>query len=146
MKETQHPNKLPNGSNIVFTTLLVIRYLLWGLLVLTGLVIASLNSNSVVLNYFWSTVSLPLSLLLLSSFTIGWLIGIGLNLVSHIKLNAHNRRLQQNCRIAAREIIRLKKDFSLDEAIQDPLSSTFPPHNMRKARQKIANYSLIRDA
>jgi putative membrane protein len=144
MRERQRTRQLAGTSNTIHTTLLVLRYLLWGLLILTGLAIISLNADAVSLNYFWKTVSLPLSLLLLCSFTIGWLIGIGLNLISHIKLNAYNRRLQQRCECAEREIMRLKKDFSPDE-VKDALSNIFPPNNAGKTPQKIAHYSLIRD-
>ena len=94
---------------------MVLRYLLWGSCTLAGLVVASLNADVVVFRYFFSDTKLPLYLLLLLSFTIGWLIGVVLNIIGHIKLNAHNRRLQEHCFRLKEEVTRLKKDFSPEE-------------------------------
>ena len=95
----------------------IIRYLLWTLLVLIGLAITSLNAEPVVLNYYRSTISLPLSLLLLCSFTIGWLIGLGINFISHLKLKAVNRRLQQRCQQLEVDNTHLKKQQHTQENI-----------------------------
>jgi uncharacterized integral membrane protein len=101
----------------------ILRYFLWSLLVLIGLAITSLNAEPVILNYYSNTISLPLSLLLICSFTLGWLLGLGLNLMNHIKLRASNRRLQHHYQIAQLEIEDLKKN----KAFQ-PISSQDQGH------------------
>lgn len=104
----------------------IIRYLLWTLLVLIGLAITSLNADPVVLNYYKSTISLPLSLSLLFSFSIGWLIGLGLNLINHIKLKAANHRLQTRYQQAESELIRLKKTLSSTTPQNSPAEVSYP--------------------
>jgi lipopolysaccharide assembly protein A len=131
----QRKNKLPGASNAIYTTILIIRYLLWALLVVTGLAIISLNANSVSLHYFWNTVSLPLSLLLLCSFTLGWLMGIGLGLINHIKLSLQNRQLQTRCERMESEVTRLKKDFSPD-IVEDLYLAHFQPTISAKHAKK----------
>lgn len=105
----------------------IIRYVLWTLLVLIGLAITSLNADLVILNYYRNTVSLPLSLLLLCSFAIGWLIGLGLNLINHIKLRTINRRLQAQCQQAELELTHLKKHIA--SMSKEPLEEQAQPAN-----------------
>lgn len=93
----------------------ILRYVLWTLLVLIGLALTSLNAEPVMLNYYKNTLSLPLSLLLLFSFSIGWLIGLGLNLIRHIKFKHINRRLQNDNQQLKDQIVVLKRHVSLHE-------------------------------
>lgn len=89
----------------------IVRYFLWTSLFLIALAIASLNAHPVTFNYYKNTVSLPLSLLLLFSFSVGWLIGLGLNAINYIRLNASNRHLLQRARQAEEKVTQLNKQL-----------------------------------
>lgn len=107
-----HKSQVAYTFNIL---LVVLRYVLWGALLLTAVTIASLNADHIAIHYFWGVISLPLYLALLTCLTVGWLIGIGIHLISHIKLHIYNRQLEARCQKAERALIRFKKNFVPEE-------------------------------
>ncbi len=98
--------------------MLIIRYLLWTLLVLMGLSMVSLNTDPVVFNYYYNTISLPLSLLLLFSFASGWIAGLCFNFINYIKLKTINRRLHQRCHQLETEAMIYSKKQLQSESIE----------------------------
>lgn len=88
------------------------------ILVLIGFIITSLNTAPTTFNYYLSTTQIPLSLLILFSFGIGWLIGLGFSLSRYIKLKSAHRRLQYQHQQLETEINHLKvKELTQEEAI-----------------------------
>lgn len=76
-------------------------YLLTVLVVIFGLTFAILNSQTVDVNFYIKTYTLPLSILLIFSLAIGFIIGLSILLVVYTKLKMENKRLK--CRIKTAE-------------------------------------------
>jgi len=86
----------------------VISYLFLLLIVIFGMTFATLNSDSVTINYYFNERSLPLSLLLVIVFAIGCLIGMVVGLWMLVKARMHNYRIRQKLELAEREIVNLR--------------------------------------
>ncbi len=86
----------------------IISYFFLLVIVLFGVTFAALNSDTVVIDYYLGKSSLPLSLLLVSSFASGCLIGMiaALGLLIRSKMKAH--RLRQRLNVAEKEIENLR--------------------------------------
>lgn len=78
------------------------------LIVLIGITFATLNSNIVTVNYYVGQQTLPLSLLLVSVFGLGGILGmlIGFWFILNTKLK--NYRLRQRLKMAEKEIENLR--------------------------------------
>ena len=86
----------------------IITYLLILIIMLLGVTFAVLNSAAVTINYYLGQKTLPLSLLLVSIFGIGCLVGLTVGgwLVMKIKLRNYN--LKQRLKMAEKEIQNLR--------------------------------------
>lgn len=86
----------------------VITYLIVLLIILFGMTFATLNSDSVTVNYYIGEHTLPLSLLLVITFSLGCLFAmtIGFYLLLKTKLEIH--RLSQRLHLAEKEIENLR--------------------------------------
>jgi putative membrane protein len=86
----------------------IVSYFFLLLIVIFGMTFATLNSESVTINYYFNQSSLPLSLLLVFVFALGCLIGmvVGIWLLIIAKLN--NYRLRQRLNLAEKEIENLR--------------------------------------
>lgn len=78
------------------------------LIILFGIVFACLNSEPVVINYSIDQQTLPLSLLLAFTFSIGGFAGLFASLVMHLKLRTKNRRLKSRIKLAEKELSNLR--------------------------------------
>jgi lipopolysaccharide assembly protein A len=72
----------------------IVNYLFLGFIILVGVTFALLNAKGVDLNYYFGTIHIPLSLLLIESFALGILITSIVNLVVYIKLKRKNISLR----------------------------------------------------
>lgn len=86
----------------------IISYFFLLIIILFGMTFATLNSESVTINYYVGVSSVPLSLLLVLVFAFGCLIGmmVGLWLLMKSKMKCY--RLRQRLQLAEKEIENLR--------------------------------------
>jgi putative membrane protein len=86
----------------------IISYFFLLVIVLFGMTFATLNSESVTINYYLGQSTLPLSLLLVLVFALGCLIGMFVGFWLLIKSKLSNYRLRQRLNMADKEIENLR--------------------------------------
>lgn len=86
----------------------IISYLFLLIVVLFGITFAALNMDSVTINYYFATSSLPLSLLLVLVFTLGCLLSMLVGFWLLLKAKMRNYRLRQRLSLAEKEIENLR--------------------------------------
>lgn len=86
----------------------IINILFVCITLLFGVTFACLNSQTVVINYYFNQKNLPLSLLLVFSFGIGLLLGLIVSVYSYLKVKSENRRLRNRANLAEKEIENLR--------------------------------------
>ncbi len=86
----------------------IISYFFLLAIVIFGMTFATLNSESVTINYYFDQSTLPLSLLLVIAFAMGCLLGIVVGLWLVLKAKLRNYRLRQRLSLAEREIENLR--------------------------------------
>lgn len=86
----------------------IISYFFLLAIILFGMTFATLNSESVTINYYFNQSTLPLSLLLVLIFALGCLIGMIAGFWLLIKSKIQNYRLQQRLNLAEKEIENLR--------------------------------------
>lgn len=86
----------------------IVSYLFLLLIVIFGMTFATLNSDSVTINYYFDERTMPLSLLLVIVFAIGCLIGMLAGLWILFKAKMSNYRVRQKLELAEREIENLR--------------------------------------
>ncbi|HEX4045023.1 MAG TPA: LapA family protein [Gammaproteobacteria bacterium] len=86
----------------------IISYLLLLIIVIFGVTFATLNSESVTINYYLGQSTLPLSLLLVLVFALGCLMGIIVGFWLLLKSKVSNYRLKQRLTLAEKEIENLR--------------------------------------
>jgi putative membrane protein len=86
----------------------IISYFFLLVIVLFGMTFATLNSESVTINYYFDQSTLPLSLLLVLVFAFGCLLGMIVGIWLLIKAKLLNYRLRQRLNLAEREIENLR--------------------------------------
>lgn len=86
----------------------IISYFFMLAIIIFGVSFASLNSESVTINYYFNQSTLPLSLLLVIVFSFGCLLGITVGLWLVIKAKLKNYRLRHKLTLAEKEIANLR--------------------------------------
>ncbi len=86
----------------------IISYFFLLVIILFGMTFATLNSESVTINYYFGQSTLPLSLLLVLVFALGCLIGMVVGFGLLIKSKLSNYRLRQRFNLAEKEIENLR--------------------------------------
>lgn len=86
----------------------IISYFFLLIIVIFGMTFATLNSESVTINYYISQATLPLSLLLVLVFALGCLLGMVAGIWLLIKAKLLNYRLRQRLSLAEKEIDNLR--------------------------------------
>jgi putative membrane protein len=87
----------------------IISYFFLLAIVIFGMTFATLNSESVTINYYLGQSALPLSLLLVIVFALGCLVGMVVGIWLLIKAKMTNYRLNQRLSLAEKEIDNLRK-------------------------------------
>lgn len=72
-----------------------LNYCLLALALLVGITFASLNAQSVAINYYVGTLNLPVSLLVVIALGLGLLAGFVLSTVKLLRLKCENRQLKK---------------------------------------------------
>ena len=86
----------------------IISYFFLLVIILFGMTFATLNSESVTINYYLSQSTFPLSLILALVFAFGCLVGIVVGCWLLIKAKLLNYRLRQRLSLAEKEIENLR--------------------------------------
>jgi putative membrane protein len=86
----------------------ILSYFFLLIIVLFGITFATLNSESVTINYYFDQATLPLSLLLVIVFAFGCLIGMLVGFWLLLKAKWLNYRLRQQLALAEKEINNLR--------------------------------------
>ena len=86
----------------------ILTYILLIIIVLIGVAFASLNPNAVTINYFIAKKTMPLSLLLVTVFALGCLLGLLVGLCLLLKLEVKNYQLNHRLKMAEKEIQNLR--------------------------------------
>lgn len=86
----------------------IISYILVILILIFGITFAILNHTPVNINYYVSQRTLPLSLLLTLSFVIGCIFGLVVGFWVFLKTKIKNYRLNQQLKVAEKEIENLR--------------------------------------
>lgn len=86
----------------------ILSYILLLVVILIGVTFAALNHNEVSVNYYIGQSVIPLSFLLVISFTFGSLLGLFVGFWLLLKTKFKNYRLQQHLKIAEKEIENLR--------------------------------------
>lgn len=86
----------------------IISYISILIIVLLGITFATLNSNSVSINYYIGQNTLPLSMLLVLAFALGCILGMIVGFCLLIKAKINTYRLRQRLVLAEKEIENLR--------------------------------------
>jgi lipopolysaccharide assembly protein A len=86
----------------------IISYFFLIIIILFGMTFATLNSESVTINYYLGQSTLPLSLLLVLIFALGCFVGMLAGLWLLFKAKLYSYRLQQRLSLAEKEIENLR--------------------------------------
>lgn len=86
----------------------ILSYFFLLIILLLGITFATLNAGVVTVNYYIAHKTMPLSLLLVSVFATGCLLGLLVGLTIVIKLKLKNYRLRQRLKVAEKEVVNLR--------------------------------------
>lgn len=86
----------------------IISYFFLLAIIIFGMTFATLNSESVTVNYYFDQSTLPLSLLLVIVFAMGCLIGMIVGFWLVLKAKIQNYRMKQKLSLAEKEIENLR--------------------------------------
>jgi uncharacterized membrane protein YciS (DUF1049 family) len=86
----------------------IFTYIFILFIVILGITFAALNHEPVSFNYYFNQQTLPLSFLLVLAFLFGSLLGLLMGAWMGVKLKLKNYRLQQQLKVALKEIENLR--------------------------------------
>lgn len=86
----------------------IVSYFFLLVIILFGMTFATLNSESVTIDYYFGQSSLPLSLLLVLVFALGCFVGMVVGLWMLVKAKMQQYRLRQRLMLAEKEIGNLR--------------------------------------
>ncbi|MET0047837.1 MAG: LapA family protein [Sedimenticola sp.] len=86
----------------------LIKLIIILLLMAVGVVLTVLNSESVVLNYYFGSRELPLSVVLVAAVAFGALLGLVASLGGFFRLKRQNSELRRKAQLASQEINNLR--------------------------------------
>jgi len=83
-------------------------YVFWLIIIILGIVFASLNATAVTLHYYIGTIKISLSFLLLCTLIIGFILGVVTVTPSIIKSKIKNKSLKRKIKSFEKEIENLR--------------------------------------
>ncbi|HSW70330.1 MAG TPA: LapA family protein [Gammaproteobacteria bacterium] len=86
----------------------IVTYILLFIIIIIGITFAVLNPTIVTMNYYLGQKTLPLSLLLVSVFSLGCFLGLLVGGWLVLKAKIKNYRLKQKLKIAEKEVQNLR--------------------------------------
>lgn len=90
----------------------ILYFILAIIVLILGIMFASLNAESVVFNYYIGKKQMPLSLLLISFFILGAFLTLVITFFGTLKLKYDNRRLSKQVAQFKEQISKLRIDAS----------------------------------
>jgi putative membrane protein len=87
----------------------VVIILLLLLVAITGVVVANLNAGAISFNYYFSSITLPLAVLLFLVLSIGALLGVLLSLGMVFKARREQARISKRLKMCEQEIKNLRE-------------------------------------
>lgn len=90
-------------------------YVFWLVIIILGIIFASLNATAVTLHYYIGTIKVSLSFLLLCTLIIGFILGIVTMIPSIIKLKIKHKSLKRKLKSFEREIGNLRSILFTDQ-------------------------------
>jgi putative membrane protein len=78
------------------------------LLIITGVSFAALNASSVQVNFYYTTLKMPISVLMIMMLGVGVLIGFFLFICRYLRLKAEHRKIKNQLKLTEKEIKNLR--------------------------------------
>lgn len=85
-----------------------LKIILFIVLMVIGGALASLNAGTVDLNYYFGSITLPLTIVLLGAVALGAFLGVLASLGGIFRLKRKNSELKRKARLAAQEVNNLR--------------------------------------
>lgn len=89
----------------ILRIVMIIFYLI---LILIGISFAALNATSVQVNFYFTTLTMPVTVLMILMLAIGMLIGFTLFLLKYWRLKAEHRKIRNQLKLTEKEIRNLR--------------------------------------
>ena len=86
----------------------IVMTLFYLVLILAGVSFAALNASSVAVNFYFLTISMPISILMMLTFGVGIIAGFFIFIVRYCRLKSERRRLKNQLKMTQREIKNLR--------------------------------------
>lgn len=86
----------------------IIMMIFYLILILVGVSFAALNASSVQVNFYFTTLNMPISVLITLMLGLGALIGFFLFLCRYWRLKSENRRIKNQLHLTEKEIKNLR--------------------------------------
>ena len=86
----------------------IITTLFYFLLIILGVSFAALNASPIEVNFYITTMTLPVSLLIILVLGVGIIVGFTILLFRFLRLTAENRKLKSQLKLTEQEIKNLR--------------------------------------
>ena len=86
----------------------IVMTLFYLVLILAGVSFAALNASSVVVNFYFTTISMPVSILMMLTFGVGIFAGFSIFIFRYCRLKSEVRRLKNQLKLTQQEIKNLR--------------------------------------
>ncbi|MES9965612.1 MAG: LapA family protein [Candidatus Sedimenticola sp. 20ELBAFRAG] len=86
----------------------ILKIIFFLLLMAIGAVLTAMNSDNVVLNYYFGSRELPLSVVLVGAVAFGALLGLLASLGGFFRLKRQNSELRRKAQLASQEVNNLR--------------------------------------
>jgi putative membrane protein len=86
----------------------ILMFIVYLLLIIVGVSFAALNASSVQVNFYFTTLSMPISVLIALMMGVGILIGLLLFIFRYWRLKVECRRMRNQLKLTEKEIKNLR--------------------------------------
>ena len=86
----------------------IVMTILYLLLILTGISFAALNASSVQVNFYFTTLNMPISVLMIMMLGVGVIFGLFLFFGRYLRLKAEHRKIKNQLKLTEKEIKNLR--------------------------------------
>ena len=86
----------------------IVITILYLILIMVGVSFAALNASSVQVNFYFSTLKMPISVLMTVMLGVGMLVGFFLFLYRYWRLKAEHRKIKNQLKLTEKEIKNLR--------------------------------------
>ena len=86
----------------------IVMIIFYLILILIGISFAALNASSVQVNFYFTTLTMPVTVLMILMLAIGMLIGFTLFILKYWRLKAEHRKIRNQLKLTEKEIRNLR--------------------------------------